>query len=127
MRGLAIVALAILACGTPAVTGRAAASASPRPAASQRTPTPVASVPRGHAPSLSFASTDCAAAQAAQFDFWLGTWDVVWDSPSGPLKGTNTVTKQGCVIVEHFDARLAGVAGYIGNSAAAWVPSLGKW
>ena len=122
MRRLALLTLALLACGAPAV-----APSSQTPSATQRTPAPRASVLSGPAPSLEFASMDCAAPQAAQFDFWVGTWDVAWQGPAGPLAGTNTVTKQGCAIVEHFDGPLGGVSGYIGNSAAAWVPSLGKW
>jgi len=129
MRRLAAITLAVLACGAPALTqpGTPSPSAS-APAPTQRTPAPLASVASGPAPSMSFDSLDCSAAQAKQFDFWVGTWDVSWQGASGPLKGTNTVTKQaGCVIVEHFDGPLGGVQGYIGNSAAAWVPSLGKW
>lgn len=128
MRIVAALALALAACGAPAVTqpGNTAPSSSTTPSAS-RAPTPLASVLSGPPPSLSFPSLDCSSAQAGQFDFWVGAWDVTWQGASGPLRGTNTVTKQaGCVIVEHFDGPL-GIQGYIGNSAAAWVPSLGKW
>lgn len=48
-------------------------------------------------------STDkpCSAAEASQFDFWIGKWDLTWGDS---LKGTNIITKEldGCVIHEHF-------------------------
>ena len=123
MRLLLALALALLAgCASPVVT-QPAASPSPTPS---RTPEPVASVVSGPAPSAAFPSQDCDAPEAKQLDFWLGTWDVAWQGSAGPLTGTNTITKQGCVVIEHFDGPL-GAAGYIGNSASAWVPSLRKW
>lgn len=128
MRIAAALALALVACGASGVTRPGNTVPSSSAGAPSRTSTPVASVLSGPPPSLSFPSLDCSSAQAGQFDFWVGTWDVSWQGASGPLTGTNTVTKQaGCVIVEHFDGPLGGVQGYIGNSAAAWVPSLGKW
>lgn len=125
MRVLFAVPLALLvACAGPAQS-LPSASAS-RSLSGSPTPQPVASVISGPAPSTAFASLDCDAAEAKQFDFWVGTWDVAWEGPSGPLKGTNTITKQGCIVIEHFDGPL-GAPGYIGNSASAWVPSLKKW
>ena len=125
MRRLAIAAFVIAACGATVGAPAQTLTASPSPS---RTPAPLASVTSGPAPSLAFPSMDCAAAQANQFDFWVGTWDVTWTATNGSeAKGTNTVTKQGCVVLEHFDGPLGGTAGYIGNSAAAWVPTLGKW
>ncbi len=46
----------------------------------------------------------CTAPEAAQFDFWLGTWDVSWGEDA---HGTNRVEKilGGCVIQEKFDGR----------------------
>jgi len=127
MRRLLAVALALIACGTSTVTSPSISPAPSTPPAS-RTPAPLASVVSGPAPSLAFPSMDCAAAQATQFDFWVGTWEVTWTTAGGAeAKGTNTVTKQSCVVLEHFDGPLGGVAGYIGNSAAAWVPTLAKW
>ena len=127
MRILAPLALALVVCGPVTQPGSAPPASSGAPS-STPTPAPLASVASGPAPSLSFATKDCSSGQAGQFDFWVGTWDVAWQGATGPLTGTNTVTKQaGCVIVEHFDGPLGGVQGYVGNSAAAWVPSLGKW
>ena len=48
----------------------------------------------------------CSEAQAAQFDFWLGTWDLEWKTAKGEIQtGTNTITKilNGCVVQENFD------------------------
>jgi len=45
---------------------------------------------------------NCALEETAQFDFWVGDWDLTW--PDSGV-GTNHVTKalDGCIIVEHFD------------------------
>lgn len=51
------------------------------------------------------ASTPCPGAQAHQFDFWLGTWDV---TPTGSPVGTRAATSQitaeagGCAVFEDF-------------------------
>jgi hypothetical protein len=43
----------------------------------------------------------CALKQSAQFDFWIGDWDVF--VPSGKLVGTNRIEKiYGCVLHEHW-------------------------
>lgn len=119
MRLFVAFTFALLAgCSNPVVT---------LPLSSQsRTPEPVASVVSGPAPSAAFPSQDCDGPEAQQFDFWVGTWDVAWQGPTGPLKGTNTVTKQGCIVIEHFEGPL-GSPNYIGNSASAWVPTLKRW
>jgi len=50
---------------------------------------------------------DCSTAEAAQFDFWVGSWQVTW---SDSASGKNRVDKvlDDCVIVEHFDGRPGG-------------------
>jgi hypothetical protein len=55
---------------------------------------------------------DCTAPEHRQFDFWIGTWDVVPNAtpgatappPSGP-PATNVISKahNGCVLVENWD------------------------
>lgn len=43
----------------------------------------------------------CPAAEARQFDFWLGDWDVF--TPDGKLAGTNRIAKlYGCVLHESW-------------------------
>ena len=43
----------------------------------------------------------CSAAEAKQFDFWLGDWDVF--TPDGKLAGTNRIEKiYGCVLHESW-------------------------
>lgn len=60
----------------------------------------------------------CSAAEAAQFDFWVGEWNAQWEGG----QGTNTVTKilNGCVIHEDFkalgDAALHGLSNSVYNS-----------
>jgi len=61
--------------------------------------------------------------EAAQFDFWLGEWEV--RGPDGRLLGYNTVTREdgGCAI--HEDWR--GNAGSTGSSMTFYLPSRGQW
>lgn len=44
----------------------------------------------------------CTAPEAAQFDFWLGEWELEWDEEG---RGTNVIAKSldDCVILERFD------------------------
>ncbi|HWJ90447.1 MAG TPA: hypothetical protein VNR87_05010, partial [Flavisolibacter sp.] len=44
----------------------------------------------------------CSAAQAAQFDFWLGEWNLTW---SDSLHGTNRIEKLfgNCIVHENFN------------------------
>lgn len=62
-------------------------------------------------------------AEAKQFDFWLGRWEV--RMPDGTLIGQDTITKQngGCTIVEKWD----GAGGSAGTSVSFFVPSKGQW
>jgi len=121
-------AIAIAACGGGA--GNVAATSTPGSSAVSQAPsaTPTAS-PRPVPPiDRAFTSMDCAAPEAKQFDFWVGIWNVAVRSANGiEVTGTQTITKQGCHVLEHFDAPLGGRAGYIGESVSQWVPSLGKW
>jgi len=123
---LATLAIAVVACGGP---GSVAATATPGvPPAGQPSPTGTATARPVPSIDRKFASQECAAPEAAQFDFWVGIWDVAVRSANGvEVSGTQTITKEGCYILEHFDAPLGGRAGYIGESVSQWVPSLGKW
>ena len=49
----------------------------------------------------------CSTPEAAQFDFWIGSWQVSWGDSA---RGTNRVDKvlDDCVIVERFDGRPGG-------------------
>lgn len=66
----------------------------------------------------------CASPEFAQFDFWIGQWDLTW-ADSG--RGTNTITKEysGCVIVEKFDGR--PTTPFEGMSVSTFNTRLGKW
>ncbi len=50
----------------------------------------------------------CSAAEARQFDFWVGDWDVF--NPAGKLAGTNRIEKiYGCVLHESWhNAKVQG-------------------
>lgn len=44
----------------------------------------------------------CSSPEAAQFDFWVGEWELTWGEDGA---GTNSIEKilDGCVILENFD------------------------
>jgi hypothetical protein len=55
----------------------------------------------------------CVAPEYAQFDFWVGTWDVI--NPAGKPAGTNTITRtlDGCLVREEW-------TGAGGSRGASW-------
>jgi hypothetical protein len=61
--------------------------------------------------------------EAAQFDFWLGRWEV--RGPDGTLLGYNTITRDegGCAVREQWD----GNSGSTGSSMSFYLPSRGEW
>ncbi len=66
----------------------------------------------------------CNTAEAAQFDFWLGTWDAVYSDTLKP--GLNIISKPigNCVIEENFyDPN----NGYRGKSFSVYNPATKKW
>lgn len=70
----------------------------------------------------------CSSAQAKQFDFWVGTWDLEWTDAKGVKQtGSNTITKtlSGCVIEENFDG--GGTPQYLGKSYSVYEQNWGKW
>jgi len=62
-------------------------------------------------------------AEARDFDFWLGRWEV--RMPDGTLIGTNTISKRdgGCSIQERWE----GAGGSSGTSMSFFLPSRGEW
>jgi hypothetical protein len=69
----------------------------------------------------------CSMAEAGQFDFWVGQWDLEWEGPNNAkVKGTNTIQKifDGCVIQENFkDPSTA----FYGMSVSMFNTRLNKW
>jgi hypothetical protein len=65
----------------------------------------------------------CDAAEFAQFDFWVGEWDVI--GPKGNPVGSNSISREhrGCVVVE----RWSGAGGMTGSSFNIYTPSTKKW
>lgn len=61
--------------------------------------------------------------EAAEFDFWLGRWEV--RGADGTLLGRNTVMRDvgGCVIRERWE----GTPGQSGASMTFYLPSRGQW
>ncbi|HVE98768.1 MAG TPA: DUF1579 family protein [Mycobacteriales bacterium] len=78
-------------------------------------------------------STDLpkSAAPQAEFDFWLGTWDLRWVTPEGhPRAGTNVVTRAlgGAAILESFSDPVGSDGyGYEGMSLSTYDASTGRW
>jgi hypothetical protein len=62
-------------------------------------------------------------AEASEFDFWVGRWEV--RMPDGTPIGTNTITKRdgGCSIQERWE----GAGGSTGTSLTFYLPSRGEW
>lgn len=71
----------------------------------------------------------CSAAEARQFDFWLGEWNASWPAVGGNPAGTatNHVTQVlgGCAIEENFVGQ--GAQPLVGRSLSVYSPSLGRW
>lgn len=65
----------------------------------------------------------CTAAEFRQFDFWLGTWEVV--GPKEQRLGTNRIelVEQGCALAEHW----TGAGGGTGRSLNAYDPNTRGW
>ena len=64
----------------------------------------------------------CSSAEARQFDFWIGEWDV---HAAGKLAGKSSIQSilNGCTIYEQYD----GVNGYSGKSFNVYDTRSGKW
>ena len=69
-------------------------------------------------------SVPCSSPEFAQFDFWIGEWDLTW---ADSLRGTNVITKEydGCVIIEKFDG--APSMTFQGMSISTFNTKTGKW
>jgi len=78
------------------------------------------------------ADTPCASAQARQFDFWLGDWDLSWPAEQAggeageTMTGTNRLTKLfgDCVIEENFST---SDGSYLGRSLSVYDANDGLW
>ena len=71
------------------------------------------------------AKKPCDDARAAQFDFWVGDWELEWDGPDGKVnKATNKIDKflGQCIVRENFKA-----GNYEGFSTSAFDPAKGVW
>ena len=62
-------------------------------------------------------------AEAREFDFWVGRWDVRLED--GTLVGHNTISKDdgGCMVLERWD----GAGGSTGTSINYYQPSSSRW
>jgi hypothetical protein len=67
----------------------------------------------------------CASAEARQFDFWVGEWDVSWEDGHG----TNVIASilDGCVIEENFTGHMADGTVFRGKSVSTYNARRGRW
>jgi hypothetical protein len=107
--------------GPAAPESAAAAPAAAAPSPADSPPPPVVVPPPPPLP--------CTAAEAKQFDFWLGDWKVAWDATPGMPAGTgvNRVSRilDGCVIEENF--RTDEAEPLVGRSLSVWNPGRRLW
>ncbi len=74
------------------------------------------------------AAAPCQTTAHAQFDFWLGDWDLRWTDDAGRVAtGFNRITKihDGCAIREEFDGRDG--TPLRGGSISMFDRAAGKW
>lgn len=66
----------------------------------------------------------CTAPEAAQFDFWLGEWELAWGEEG---RGTNVIATSldDCVILERFDGTPS--IPLRGMSVSVYDARLGQW
>ena len=70
----------------------------------------------------------CSSAEAKQFEFWVGNWDLTWKNPDGTSgRGSNRVESilGGCAIHENFED--TAVPPFVGKSYSVYTPRLKKW
>lgn len=69
----------------------------------------------------------CSTEEAAQFDFWLGEWQLHWTNKDGiKIEGTNSITRilGDCTTYEHFKDPSSG---YEGMSYSVYSSVRKKW
>ena len=66
----------------------------------------------------------CDRAEARQFDFWIGEWNLTWGDTG---RGTNIITSEmsRCVIEENFTTHDSKP--FIGHSVSVYNHKIGKW
>ena len=77
----------------------------------------------GFSPAFSQNQKPCSAAEASQFDFWIGDWEATWGDT---LHGSNKVEKLygNCTVYENFsDPRL----NFLGQSWSVYNANFKKW
>ena len=66
----------------------------------------------------------------AFFDFWVGNWELTWETPDG-IEGTGTnlieKTLDGVVIQENFKALTGTYSGMKGTSLSVYNPQTQTW
>lgn len=65
--------------------------------------------------------------ESAQFDFWVGDWDLAVTDPLGKGVATQHVTKEACVVTEHYRGYFRGKSADEATSTNRWNPDLRAW
>lgn len=73
------------------------------------------------APALAQPASSCTSEAASGLDFWVGSWTLSWDTPTGTGSGTNEISRDlgGCVVHERFQ----DAAGFAGESMSVLTAS----
>ena len=64
------------------------------------------------------------------YDFWVGTWELMWEDPDGSTaKGVNVIEKvlNDEVIKENFEGLTGHNKGYVGKSWSVYNPNTKEW
>ena len=84
--------------------------------------------PAPPSPSPALGTPGCIAREAAEFDFWVGSWTGTWTDAQGTATASDIVINAGCEIDEKFTAaRFLGHDRYSATSRSHWDLVLGKW
>ena len=65
--------------------------------------------------------------ETAQFEFWVGEWDLAVTDPLGTGQASESVTKDRCAISEHYRGYFRGNKSYEATSENRWVTELRAW
>jgi hypothetical protein len=109
-------------------TGAVAAAGFILVACSGTAPSASTTAPQASQASVTPSTTGCVAPEAAQFDFWVGTWKGTWADSGHIQTASDTIVRSGCEIDETFAAAFfLGHTNYTATSKSHWDSSFGMW
>jgi hypothetical protein len=83
----------------------------------------------GSPPAAAASRDPCAAPEASQFDFYVGSWNMTWtEFAPTRFQGLDILVKNGCELDEVLTApQFLGTGNYRATSVTAWDPVRRKW